>query len=167
MLIKIPISILFCAIVFLSAGAQCKYLDATTIRRLAKSSYSSKMDRLHQKGAEQAIVNKINDCQFNTFVACQNYIGDEKWHWAEIISFNSCDKILTYSTSNQAHFSNIKSTLTKSYKSIGHRTYDQLAFEVYQDKKGSVIEINKHSNEEGIMFYLINIMKTRTLERKK
>lgn len=62
---------------------------------------------------------------------------------------------MTYSTSNQKHFNTIKSTLTKGYQAVGNRTYSELEF-----------EINEHPNQEGIMFYLINIIRTRTTKTR-
>ena len=159
---KILFLVFFCFACFSQTKAQCKYLSPSKLRQLARISYSKKIETLFNNNAKQLIEKKEEpDCLATTFVLCKNYISDKHWHWAEIISFSSCDKILTYSTSNEKNFKRIKSRLLRGYKSIGTRAYSGLDFEVYQDKKAQVIEINEHPNQEGILFYLINIIRTK------
>ena len=150
--------ILFCFGALLQAKAQCEYLNPSTLQQLAQRSYAKKIETLHEKNATQLIEkNEKPDCEATTFVSCKNFINDKQWHWDEIISFNSCDKILTYSTSNKKHFKKIKVGLTRNFTSTGYRNYSGLDFELFEDKNGQAIEINEHPNEEGIVFYLINI----------
>lgn len=159
---KILLIGLFCFGCFSQIKAQCKYVSPATLRQLARAPYSKKINKLNKKNATQVIEKKEGiDCDATTFTLCKNYISDEQWHWDEIISFSSCDKILTYSTSNEMHFKKIKKILTRRYKPIGTRNYSGLDFEIFQDKKGQALEINAHPNQEGIIFYLINIIRTK------
>lgn len=142
--------------------AQCEYLTSSKLRQLAKSAYAKKIETLQQQKTTQLLEkNEKPDCEATTFVSCKNFINDKQWHWDEIISFSSCDKILTYSTSNEKHFRKIKASLTRNYTSTNRRSYSGLDFEIFEDENGQAIEINEHPNEEGIVFYLINIIRVR------
>ena len=159
---KILPIIIFCLGAFVQAKAQCEYLTSSTLRQLAKSSYVKKIETLHQQKTTQLLEkNEKPDCEATTFVSCKNFINDKQWHWDEIISFSSCDKILTYSTSNKKHFKKIKASLTRNYTSTSHRSYSGLDFELFEDENGQAVEINEHPNEEGIVFYLINIIRVK------
>ena len=139
--------------------AQCEMLQIRKINQVARASFPKKNKLLTQHNAKLLDIKGDKEkCEYRTYTACQNFISDSQWHWVEIISFNSCDEILTYSTSDQAHFAELKKEFLKKYKPIGMRTYDGLEFDVYQNKRGQVVEIDEHPNPQGLTFYLMNVM---------
>lgn len=159
---RILLTILFFFSILSQAVTQCEYLSSSTLRQLAQRSYAQKIETLHDKDATQLIdKNEKPDCEATTFVSCKNFLNDQQWHWDEIISFSSCDKILTYSTSNERHFKKIKAGLTRNLIATGHRNYSGLDFELFEDENGQAIEINEHPNEEEVVFYLVNIIRTK------
>lgn len=119
-----------------------------------------KIKKLNKKNARLlSIVDDENQCEMRTYVLCKEFISDTQWNWGEIISFNHCDQILSYSTSFQEHFTKLKEELTSRYKYVGKRQYHDLEFEVYQNRRGQAVELNQHPNPQGKMFYLINILR--------
>jgi len=141
-------------------AAQCKFLDTRDINVLVRSSHKSKVKKLNKRNATLLSIDSDKEkCEYRTYTACKNFISAEQWHWAEIISFNSCDRILTYSTSDKAHFQTLKNELLKEYKPIGIRTYDGLEFQVFQNRRGQVVEIDEHPNPQGLTFYLMNVIR--------
>ena len=147
---------------FLTQGvAQCPNLSAQNINRLARKSFESRNKFMKEKNARLLTMKgKRSECEYRTFVRCQNYINDQQWHWQEIITFHSCDKIITYSTSNEIHYQELKSQLLRQSQKVGTRNYDGLDFEIYQDKR-KVIELNQHPNQEGMMFYMLNVIRLK------
>jgi hypothetical protein len=153
------IMIILCVIVVPSNG-QCDLLRPTDLNQLARMSFAKKLKKLKKENAILLTSRGSQEkCQYRTYTRCKNYINDSEWHWAEIISLNSCDKILSYSTFDQSHFNELKSDLTKRHQSIGVRTYENLDFQVFQNRRDQVIELNQHPNEQGMMFYLINFIR--------
>lgn len=144
----------------LESFGQCTFLRPSELKQLARISFEKKLIRLKKVNAK--LLSQRSDhekCEYRTYTRCKNYISDSQWHWAEIISFNSCDQIVSYSTSEEEHFLKLKTDLTKRFTLAGTRSYDGLEFEVFQNRR-QAIEINQHPNEQGKMFYLINIIKS-------
>ena len=153
------VSLIGLNISFLSA--QCKLLSAAQLRNLAKASFIKKIEKLYDKNAKVISVNgDRDDCEYRTFALCKNYLSDTQWHWAEIVTFNSCDRILSYSTSFKEEYDDMLQKLMRRYKKVGERSYNGLDFEVYQNQRGHVVEINAHPNPQGMMFYLVNILRS-------
>ena len=98
-------------------------------------------------------------CKYQTYVRCKNYIDDQHWHWAEIITINSCDQVVSYSTSMGDLFQEFSIEFLSKYHQVDSRSYDGLDFEVWQDRRGKVVELNEHPSAEGITFYLMNILR--------
>ncbi|MEL6923036.1 MAG: hypothetical protein AAFO94_03235 [Bacteroidota bacterium] len=145
---------------FQPVTAQCKLLRPSQLSKISKVKYQAKLELLdHRLASAISIKEDEAKCEYRTYVRCKNYISDKEWHWAEIITLNSCDEILTYSTANREHFQTIRRGLARGAKSMGTRSYDGLFFEVFRNKRGQVIEFNQHLNEQGKLFYLVNIIR--------
>ena len=139
---------------------QCKLLSSSQLNRISKVDYEQKLRYLdHKLASAISIDNDLQKCEYRTYVRCKNYINDQQWHWAEIITLNSCDEKISYSTANQEHFARLRRGLIRRGTSLGTRSYEKLHFEVYQNKKGQVMEFNQHLNEQGKVFYLVNIIR--------
>lgn len=141
-------------------AAQCELLTTRDINVLVRGSHKNKVKKLNKRNAKLlSIEGDKEKCEYRTYTACKNFISAEQWHWTEIISFNSCDKILTYSTSDRSHFLALKQEFLKKYRPIGVRTYDGLEFQVFQNRRGQVVEIDEHPNPQGLTFYLMNVIR--------
>ena len=140
--------------------AQCKLLSPNHLRQISKADYKNKIRLLdHRLASNISIDEDDQKCEYRTYVRCKNFISDTQWHWAEILTLNSCDEKLTYSTANQKHFARIKGRLKgRGATNLGERSYGGLDFEVFRSKRGLVVEFNEHPNEQGKMFYLVNIL---------
>jgi len=140
--------------------AQCKMLSAAQLKRISKAKYQKKLLYLDHKLASAISIDEDEQkCEYRTYVRCKNYINDTQWHWAEIITLNSCDDKISYSTADQKHFALIRRGLIRKGKRLGKRSYENLDFEVFQNKKGQVMEFNEHPNQQGKMFYLVNLIR--------
>jgi len=131
-----------------------------TLNRISKVNYEQKLRYLDHKLASSISMDEDEEkCEYRTYVRCKNYINATQWHWAEIITLNSCDQKISYSTADQEHFARLRRGLIRRGKSLGSRSYENLDFEVYQNKKGQIMEFNEHLNKQGKMFYLVNIIR--------
>ncbi len=140
------------------ALSQCPSFSGTDLIRLTRKKSAARADYMRKKNA-QLLLNR-EKCNNKTYVACKNHISDQEWHWQEIITMNSCDKIITYSTSDEQHFAELKARLLAKSEVVGSRTYDGLDFEIHQNRR-YIIELNEHPNEEGLMFYMMNVIRVR------
>lgn len=116
--------IIFCATAIpLLVHGQCKGLTSSEIKKLARSNFPKKLKILRDNQAKTMAVKADSlQCEYRTLALCKNYISDAKWHWAEILTFNSCDQIVTYSTSDSLHYHQVVTQLTKRSSLIGERT---------------------------------------------
>ncbi len=139
---------------------QCKGLKSSELKRLARFSFDKKVKMLRDKQAK--IVAMRSDslkCEYRTSALCKNYISDQEWHWGEVLTFNSCDQILTYSTADSLHYYKVMTQLTRRSTYIGERSYSSVDYKIYQLANKQVLELNKHRNKEGKTFYMMNLLK--------
>ncbi|MCB0666063.1 MAG: hypothetical protein KDC80_09590 [Saprospiraceae bacterium] len=155
------ISIIIYAAIIPELKAQCDYLKSAEIRHLASVNNDRRIKKLNKLNAKLlSIQDDDNNCSLRTYVLCKVYINDTQWHWQEILSFNSCDQILSYSTSSEEQFQYLKNRLlNRRYHFVEKRSYNNLDFDIYQDARGRAIELNTHPNPQGKIFYLINILR--------
>ena len=139
---------------------QCKGLKSSELKRLARFSFDKKVKMLREKQAKiVAIKSDSLKCEYRTTALCKNYISDQEWHWGEVLTFNSCDQILTYSTADSLHYHKVMAQLTRRGTYIGERTYASVDYKIYQLANKRVLELNKHRNKEGKTFYMLNLLK--------
>ncbi len=143
-----------------TASAQCEFFTDKDLLELAKLEYKDKAQKLNQSGAVVKTSKGYKpNCQYRTYVRCKKFISDEKWHWSEIITFNACDNVITYSTSDRENFRRIVGLLRRRASESGKRAYDNLEFTLFEGQD-LAFETNVHPNEEGVDFYLLNLLRT-------
>ena len=139
--------------------AQCPLLTRPELIKLRKMSTKQRKPFLVERQSKsiKTVPGTEKDCAVYTFGRCKEFLNDRQWYWSEVITYRECDRVLTYSTSDEGHFKEVMTRILQDYSTIGTRTYGGLTYTMYENEDGKLIEINHHPNEEGIVFWMTNM----------
>ncbi len=140
-------------------SAQCTLLESSELSKIRKLSFLQKKGFIQQRQGKLLTTKpgmEIN-CPIYTFGLCQEFLNDKQWYWSEIITYRQCQKVVTYSTSDESHFKKILSQLLTGFTATGSRSYGGLDYSMYENPSGKLIEVNHHANDAGITFWMVNL----------